>query len=310
MNKSLSTTALAVIAATSAVAAAEPQTKAAQSPAGPRVADARIAEPSPTPATIDAAPTLVRRAERPAPRRFYFRAGAAVIAPQVSSSEMELVGVDGPASLAVHDGPIAGSGGDVASVTIPAAIIGYVLPFGGGRWSVEAVLGLPFTVKFEATGTIANESIAPTALGIPTGVGALGPEAGEAKAVPPVVTAVYQILPRGRLRPYVGAGAAVMFTYDAHVTNPILTAVGDPEMHVSPAPGIVFQGGLDAQLWKSIYARLDVKFIALMHANAEIRHVQVETPGIPLFDSVEVGTARMTMWINPLIVQAGVGMDF
>jgi outer membrane protein W len=241
--------------------------------------------------------------------RFYVRAGIATVAPITSSQELELADVDGPASLAVQNGPIAGSGATVDAATIPAAIFGYVLPTPSRRWSVETVLGVPFTVRFQATGTLASTSIAPTALGIPTGVGPLGSELGEAKAVPPVVTLVYQ-LTDGLVRPYVGAGVSVLFAYDAHVTNPMLTAVSEPEMTIDPAPGVVFQSGLDVRVWKKVYARLDVKFIALMKARAEVRHIQVETPGLPLFDNVEVGTAKMNIWVNPLIVQGGVGVDF
>jgi len=261
-------------------------------------------------ATAGAEPETATLQRADPPHRFYVRAGAATVAPVTSSDEMQLADVDGPASLAVHNGPIAGSGATVDSATIPAAILGYVLPTSSRRWSIETVLGVPFTVKFKATGTLANTSIAPTALGIPTGVGPLGSELGEAKAVPPVLTLVYQLTGEGLLRPYVGAGVSVLFAYDAHVTNPMLTAVGQPEMSISPAPGAVVQAGLDVRVWKSVYARLDVKFIALMKARAEVRHIQVETPGLPLFDNVEVGTAKMNIWVNPFIVQAGVGVDF
>lgn len=243
-------------------------------------------------------------------RRFYFRAGGAFVKPVTSSREMELADIEGPASLAVQDGPIAGSGATLGSATIPAFIIGYVLPTASRRWSLETVLGTPFKVTFQASGTLATTSIAPTALGIPTGVGPLGPELGEAKAVPPVVTAVYQLTAGGALRPYLGGGASVLFAYDAHVTNPTLAAVSQPEMTISPAPGIVLQGGLDVRLWSRVWARVDVKFIALMLARAEVRHIEVKTPGLPLFDSVEVGTARMNLWVNPFIVQGGVGVDF
>jgi outer membrane protein W len=245
----------------------------------------------------------------PDPKRLYVRAGVAVVEPLSTSREMELADVDGPASLAVSNGPIAGSGATVSSATIPAIIVGYVLPFGGDHWAVETVLGLPFTVKFKATGTLADQSIAPTALGIPTGVGPLGSELGEAKAAPPVVTAVYRF-GDGAFKPYVGAGASILLAYDAHVTNPMLTAVSQPDMSIAPAPGLVLQAGLDAKLTKNIYARLDVKFIALMLARAEVHHIQVQTPDLPLFDTVEVGTAKMSVWVNPLIIQAGIGTDF
>src|SRR5688500_18121609 len=160
-----------------------------------------------------------------------------------------------------------------------------------------------------ATGTIANESIAPMALGIPTGVPALGDELGEAKAAPPVVTAVYE-LATGKLRPYVGGGVSVLFAYGAKVTNPILTQVAQPDMKISPAPGLVLQTGLDARITSRVYARIDIKFIAGMLARARVEHIQVRTPELPVFDTVEVGTAKMSVWVNPLIVQAGIGTDF
>jgi outer membrane protein W len=261
----------------------------------------------------DAAPPPAAPAPRPAayPHRFYVRAGGALVKPMSSSREMELADVEGTASLAVTNGPIAGSGATVSSATIPAVTVGYVLPTESRRWSLETVLGLPFTVKFQATGTLADMSIAPTALGIPTGVGPLGSELGEAKAAPLVLTTVYQLHDgSGVIRPYLGGGASVLFAYGARVTNPTLTEVNQPEMSIAPAPGLVLQGGLEARLWQSVYARVDVKFIALMMARAEVRHVEVKTPGLPLVDNVEVGTAKMNVWVNPLIVQAGIGFDF
>ncbi|HSR95865.1 MAG TPA: OmpW family outer membrane protein [Kofleriaceae bacterium] len=247
---------------------------------------------------------------QPDRRRFYVRAGGALIKPISSSRELELVDVDGPASLAVHDGPIAGSGARIGSAVIPAVIIGYVLPTASRRWSVEGVLGPPFTVKLEATGTLATTSLAPTALGIPTGVGPLGSDLGETTAVPLVLTATYRPPISRVVWPYIGAGPSVLFSRNAKVTNPLLTEVNQPEMTIDPAPGLVLQGGIDARISRSIYARLDIKFVAFMTAHAEVSHINVKTPGLPIFDSVEVGTAKMTVDVNPLIVQAGIGFDF
>ena len=47
-----------------------------------------------------------------------------------------------------------------------------------------------------------------------------------------------------------------------------------------------------------------------MQANATVEHIQVKTPELPLFDSVEVGTAKMSVMVNPLIIQAGIGTNF
>jgi outer membrane protein len=254
-------------------------------------------------------PALAHADERRKP--IYVRAGVAHVAPLESSRELELADVDGPASLAVQNGPIAGSGASVTSATVPALTIGVVLPWLDGKLSAETIVGLPFTVTFHATGTLETESIAPMALdSIPTGVPALGRDLGEATAIPIVVTAVYELKRFGPVTPYVGAGPAIMFTSGARVTNEVLTQVAEPEMSIDPAPGLVLQAGIDAKITKRVYARIDLKFIALMLARARVEHIQVRTPELPLFETTEVGTAKMDMWINPVILQAGVGTDF
>lgn len=244
-------------------------------------------------------------------QRLYVRGGVTHVAPLEQSREMELANVDGAASLAVQNGPIEGSGATVSSATIFGLNLGVKIPEVRRGFSIELVAGAPLpTLKFRATGTLATESIAPTALGIPTGVPALGEELGEATAAPVVLTAVYKFRDRGLLQPYAGAGPALLIAMSQKITNPILTEVSQPEFDISPAPGLVLQAGLDVKLYKSVYARVDVKFIAFMLARAEVKHAQVRAPALPLFDTVEVGTAKMSMWVNPLIVTGGVGFDF
>ena len=268
---------------------------------------ARADEPTTTTSTSTSTSTGVQPEKV---RRLYVRAGVVRVEPLEQSNEMELSDVDGAASLAVQNGPIAGSGATISSATIPGMIIGYVLPYYHNKISVETIVGIPFTVTFKATGTLANESLAPTALGLPTGVQPLGPDLGEAKAAPLVLTGIYRLGTYSGITPFAGAGLAVLLAFDAHVTNKMLTDVSEPKMIVDPAPGLVLQAGIDAKIYKRIYARLDVKFIALMLARARVEHVQVRTPELPLFDTVEVGTAKMSMWVNPLIIQAGIGADF
>jgi outer membrane protein len=165
-------------------------------------------------------------------------------------------------------------------------------------------------MKFEATGTLANQSLAPTALGvIPTGIPALGPELGEATLVPPVVTVVYRPFELGPVTPLVGAGLGLLFAYGAHVTNPVLTAASTPDFSIDPSAGLVLQAGLDVRITKDWFARVDAKYIAFMKADATIQHIQMHTT-VPFLDTVDVGTATMSVPINPIIVQAGVGADF
>jgi outer membrane protein W len=246
----------------------------------------------------------------PEKKSFYLRVGGVFIKPLSTSDPMELADIDGPATLALMNGPIVGSGASVASAATPGLIFGYRLHGMHRRLSIETILGLPFTVKFTATGTLATQSLAPTALGIPTGVQPLGPELGEAKAAPPVVTLVYSLIDHGIVQPYVGAGVAVLFSYDAKVTNPTLTADGSPNMSIPPAPGLVLQAGADFKVYKEWYVRLDVKYVAFMQARADVTDIKVATPNIPLFGDVDVGSAKMNVWVNPLIIQAGIGTDF
>lgn len=259
------------------------------------------------------ATVLLAAAAAPAaaePERVYVRAGVLHIAPFTDSSELVLSDVDGPASLALSDGPIRDSGTSVDPVTTPAMVIGYRTPWLDDRLAVETVLAPPIHLRFRATGSLADESIAPMALGVPTGVPALGPQLGEADAAPPVVTATYRLLAGDAFQPYAGLGATVLFAYNTRATNPTLTEAAEPELHVDPSPGLVLQAGLDARVWRRLRARVDVKYIAFMRVHATVTNLRVRTPDIPLFESVAVGTATMDVTVNPLILQAGLGADF
>jgi outer membrane protein W len=242
--------------------------------------------------------------------RLYVRAGILHIAPMSKSRELVLSDVHGPASLSLMDGPVAGSGTVVDPITSPAAVIGYRLPVLRDRLAIETVLAPPIQLRFRATGTLADESIADEALGVPTGVPALGSELGEAKAAPPVVTLVYALLGGDAVVPYAGVGGTVLFAYDAHVTNPVLTEAAEPRLAIDPAPGLVLQAGLDARIWRRVRARVDVKYIAFMTTHATVDDLRVRTPDLPLFESVDVGTATMVLTVNPVIVHAGIGVDF
>jgi outer membrane protein W len=243
-------------------------------------------------------------------KRFYLRAGLIHVHPFIQSGPLELVDLHGPATVGFMTGPIEGTAATADPITMPAAIVGMMLPWLGGRLSAETVLGYPSKLELRPAGRLATDSLAPEVLGIPTGVPPLGSsKLVEARPMPIMVTAVYQ-LSRGPVVPYVGGGPALLIAVDAHVTNPLFTQYGEPNISIPPAPGLVLQTGVDANLGKGFYARVDVKFIAFMRANAEIENARVAANDIPLLGYVEVDRARMGMWLNPLIVQAGIGRDF
>lgn len=244
-------------------------------------------------------------------QRMYIRAGLTHMHPFEKADAVVLSDIEGPASLAVEAGPVAGSSANVGNANTPSAIIGYVLPWLDGHLSAELVLGAPIDIEFEVAGTLANESIAPEVLGIPTGVPALGPKFGRAKAAPVVVTSVYRFHNAlGPLTPYAGGGLSVLFTFDREITNPILTENGDPGFEVDPAFGVVGQAGIELPVWRWLIASVDLKYIAGMKARARVTNIVVSTPELPLFEKAEVGTAEMEMWVNPLVLQLGLGANF
>lgn len=247
----------------------------------------------------------------PGEKPFYFRAGYTLLAPDSSSSEVYLEDVSGPADLAVDNGPIAGSGASVEDVDFPSVIIGWTLPWGDGHLALETILALPFTVEFKTAGTLTTDSIAPYALGnIPTGVPPLGEEFGESKVLPPVVTLVYRFGLEQSLRPYVGAGIAYMITYDGEVTNPVLTAVGEPSLEIDDVFGFALQGGVEYNVWGDWWVNADVKYIAGLETTATVEEIWVETPDLPTYEVARVGDATVDVTVDPWVFSLGVGFDF
>lgn len=248
-----------------------------------------------------------------APKEWYgfsFRAGALFIAPLGRSGELELQNVAGPAQLSVQNGPIAGSAVVMGTNVMPAVTIGYALPFLDRQLSVETILALPFTMQMYAAGTLADQSLAPTALGnLPTGVPPLGKQLGEVKVLPPVLTAVWRFLPGYRVRPHVGLGVSYLIPLEARITNPVLTEVVSPKLEVPPRAGFVLQAGGEVHLWRWFFATLDVKYIAGLDLEARVKNVWVRTPSLPLYEAVQVGDTVAKISVNPIIIQLGVGMN-
>jgi outer membrane protein len=242
---------------------------------------------------------------------FYFRAGGLFIAPTGKSGEVEMTNVSGMARLSgMTDGPIAGSSTHMGSNRMPAATLGYAPPILNRQLSIETILALPFSQKLYAGGTLANSSLAPLALGsLPTGVPPLGTDLGEVKVLPPVVTAVYRFLPGSRVRPYLGAGACVLFVLDAKITNPVLSEIFPPKLEVPPKVGWVLQAGIDVRLWKSLFIRGDFKYIGGLDLTATIKDIWVRLPALPMYGAVRVGDNAVQMSVNPVIAQIGLGLD-
>jgi outer membrane protein W len=238
----------------------------------------------------------------------YFRAGIAHVEPRISSGGLELQ-PEGITKLATPMAPVQG-GIETDPTNIFAAIIGVAPGYFHGYLAIETIIGVPKKAKLRAKGDLATKSLAPTALDIvPTGVPPLGEELGEASAVPPMVTIVLRSPKLGPARVYVGAGASVLFVRDAKITNKVLTEVATPKLEISPAFGVVAQAGIDVQLYKRFYARLDFKELWFQPAETRISNIHVKTT-IPLLETVKVGSAKSEATANPIIVQFGLGASF
>ena len=247
----------------------------------------------------------------------YVRGGYMHIATLDNSSEVELSNIDGPASLAIQDGPIAGSSAGVGSSNLFAVTLGYVLHRWNERVAIEGiVMSIPFPVTFELSsgGTLANESLAPFALdSIPTGVPPLGTKLGNTKAIPPLVTAVYSHFRGKTVQPYVGAGLSYLIPVSCEVTNSILTEVAKPDCVVDRVSfgnlGVVGQVGLEVA-YGPFFLNFDVKYIEKLVVSATVRNVYVKTPGLPLYEAVRVGDTTARVGVDPLLLQIAGGARF
>ena len=235
--------------------------------------------------------------------------------------EVVLSNVEGAASLVIEEGPIAGSGSGVKPLYLPAVSAGMIIKdWGSSTLSIEMILAPPNMVDIELTaeGTMATESLAPFALGnIPTGVPPAGEDLGIINALPPMFTAVFRPWKDKFFRPYGGAGLAYMIITGGTITNEILTSVAEPKLEVEHGLGnlgLVLQAGADVKVMKlagkQFWFSLDVKYIGFLSLTAVVRDIYVEAPGLPVFGPVKVGDAGATVTVNPLIFQAGLGMDF
>jgi outer membrane protein len=240
--------------------------------------------------------------------RLYLRAGMLYLRPIPTSPDVVMSNLDGPAELALPNGPIAGSGVGAESNTMLAGIIGYRVY---KNVAVEAVVASPFTMTLTLTGTLADTSVAPFALGnVPTGVPAFGSELGTTKVLPPILTAVYRFPLHARVRPYGGLGLSYVIPYDTKITNAVLTEVSQPSVDISADLAWVVQAGVDIQLWRQMYFTLDAKFVGGLDLVAEMNNLELTVPALPIYGTVSAGTGTAEVTVNPLVVQAGVGWNF
>ena len=279
-------------------------------------------------------------------QHLYYRLGYSRILIKGDSSPVVLSDLSPTASLSVQPGPIPDSGANFRSITKPMGIIGFILPWFGGHFSVEAMLTSPLKFEFDFTGNAATQSLGPNAINvgalasnlptlynllppslqnlgvIPTGIPPLGHKIGSFNALPPVLTLVYhpgtfRPLPFLRVRPYIGAGVAWLMTYNKDITNPTLTnpeataKYGQPQLTLSRPFACVGQAGLDIGLPAGFYLTADARYIGCADVQAEMHNISVVSPTLsPFIGPIQVGNATSTIHIKILAVSLLIGTTF
>lgn len=222
--------------------------------------------------------------------------------PQISTHSLQL-DASPVASAAGAGGALAG-GVRVNGSSSLTAIIGYEAPSLPWRLSIEALIGAPSRLNFEATGRLATDSLANSA-----NVPPLGPRLGYAAMTAPAVTVLVKPVRWESVTLFAGVGASMLLVYDEKVTNSVLTAVADPKLTIQSSLGAVAQTGLEAEVWNSVVVRLDARYIAYRDARATIGNIQVRT-SLPELPTVEVGSARVDVSVRVFVFQCGIGVDF
>ena len=218
--------------------------------------------------------------------RFYFNLGVTSVDISATSSEFLLERIGPATTLAIDEGPVSGSGADVVGDTRPTLNIGYSFKR-YPRLSLETAVAPPFEFDLKLTGTARNESLAPFALCptsdtsscLATGIPALGENLGDTQVLPVLLTLVYQLPPMGRFEPYAGIGLTYVYTFDAEVTNTVLTENNrKPDLEISNSFGGVLQLGAKARLTKEISLVADVKYISGVSQSASLNNIELNSP--------------------------------
>ncbi len=114
--------------------------------------------------------------------------------------------------------------------------------------------------------------------------------------LPPTLTAQYHFAPDAKVRPYVGAGINYTMFYSEDASDGLESAVGATRVDMSDSFGWAAQAGIDIDLNEKMFLNLDVKYIDI---STEAR-----------LDTTAIGTQRVNVKLNPLVVGVGVGWRF
>jgi outer membrane protein len=111
--------------------------------------------------------------------------------------------------------------------------------------------------------------------------------------LPPTLTAQYHFSPSAKARPYVGAGVNYTLYYSEKASSGLEAAVGATRVRMKSSFGWAAQAGVDIDLSPKTFLNVDVKYVD-MDTTARL-------------DTTAIGTQRVRIDINPIIVGVGIG---
>lgn len=114
--------------------------------------------------------------------------------------------------------------------------------------------------------------------------------------LPPTLTVQYHFAPEAKVRPYVGAGVNYTIFYSEKPSAGLETAVGRTDVNLKDSFGWAAQAGIDVDLNEKMFLNFDVKYI------------DIDTTA--RLATTAIGTQRVKISLDPIVVGVGVGFRF
>jgi outer membrane protein len=114
-------------------------------------------------------------------------------------------------------------------------------------------------------------------------------------ALPPTLTLQYHFLPKGHVRPYVGAGVNYTIFHSSSASDSLNAALGPTKVKLDDSFGYALQAGIDVDITKKVFLNLDVKFIDIDTT------ARLTTGG---------SVNKVNVSLDPFVFGAGVGVRF
>lgn len=113
--------------------------------------------------------------------------------------------------------------------------------------------------------------------------------------LPPTLTLQYHLAPKGKVRPYVGAGVNYTIFYSEDASDSLEKAIGSTRVDMDDSFGYALQAGVDIDLTDRVFLNLDVKYVDI-DTTARLR--------------TGVAINRANVSIDPIVAGVGLGMRF